>query len=197
MAWQSVPWRKREGKAKTFMRARWCHHWSIFTFLGEGKNAYEDTELKIEAYLVRLCVVQLLPVIPDFVHPFANDSLIRHEIGVSKRTFVWESNRLTLTRSFSSVTRASLIQIIQHFIIHCQILNIAVFIIVVLIVFIFRFNHQFRVLIVRVSVFWTFRNVHCLVVAVVLVILLIRIVFSLFVGNGQVVWWSRGSGGIW
>lgn len=31
--------------------------------------------MKIEAYLVRLCAVQL-PVIPDFCRPFANDSLL-------------------------------------------------------------------------------------------------------------------------
>lgn len=36
-------------------------------------------ERKIEAYLVRLCAVQLLPVIPDFCRPFANDSLRRSD----------------------------------------------------------------------------------------------------------------------
>lgn len=38
------------------------------------KIAYEEV-MKIEAYLVRLCAVLLLLVIPDFCRPFANDSL--------------------------------------------------------------------------------------------------------------------------
>jgi hypothetical protein len=41
-----------------------------------GKNANEEYVNEIEAYLVRLCAVQLLPVIPDFCRPFANDSLV-------------------------------------------------------------------------------------------------------------------------
>lgn len=36
---------------------------------------YQREEMEIEAYLVRLGAVQLLPVIPDFFRPFANDSL--------------------------------------------------------------------------------------------------------------------------
>lgn len=150
-------------------------------------------KLKIEAYLVRLSVDRL-PVIPGFVRPFANDSLMRMIIGEwVKLSHYLMSAQLTLTRS-SSVAR-SRFHIFQF--IHCQIFNIAIVIIIVLIVFIFGFN-QVRSFIVRVGVMLRSFGNMCHFIAVVLaMILLVRIIISLFVGNGHVVWWSRGSGGIW
>lgn len=66
---------ERREKEKKLLSARDDVTVEIFLHFLRRTTQYQREEMKIEAYLVRLCVVQLLPVIPDFFRPFANGSL--------------------------------------------------------------------------------------------------------------------------